>query len=93
MKKWKVIFLSIAIVVGIGGAFASNFSTCRICAYYDQYRQVNGTYVLVDGDEGEGYACIGGVSICTYYKPLPSSPYLPCQIGIYYPLYLTDKKK
>jgi hypothetical protein len=93
MKKWKVIFLSIAIVVGIGGAFASNFSRCGICGYYDQYRLYNGGYVLVLGEEGVTYACVGGAGTCTYYRPTLSSPYLPCKYGIFYELNATGTKK
>lgn len=91
MKKWKVIFISIAIVVGIGGAFASN-NTEGICAYYNQFRYTGGTYVDV-GEEGVDYACVGGVGVCTYYKPSPSSPYLPCHFGIYYTLDELNAKK
>jgi hypothetical protein len=91
MKKWKVIFLSIAIVVGIGGAFASNYNQRMICAYYNQYRYTGGAWVLL-GEQGVDYDCVDGVGICTYYKPYPSSPFLPCHIGIYYSLDLNAKK-
>ncbi|MFL5747465.1 MAG: hypothetical protein ACJ751_22515 [Niastella sp.] len=93
MKKWKVIFISIAIVVGIGGAFASNYGPCRICGYYDQYRFTNGSYVLIDGEQDVNYACVGGIGICTYYKPTLLSAYLPCHFGIYTPLDGLNAKK
>ena len=91
MKKWKVIFISVAIVVGIGGAFASNKKD-GICVYYNQYRYFMGTYVDV-GEEGVDYACVGGAGICTYYKPSPSSPWLPCHYGIFYNLDELNAKK
>jgi hypothetical protein len=91
MKKWKVIFISIAIVVGIGGAFASN-NREGICAYYNQFRYTGGAWVDV-GEEDVDYACVGGAGVCTYYKPSPSSPYLPCHFGIYTPLDELNAKK
>ncbi|AEV99402.1 hypothetical protein A4D02_26560 [Niastella koreensis] len=84
MKKWKVIFISIAIVVGIGGAYAS-YKQDGICSFYIQYRYTGGTYVPA-GEEGIDYACVGGIGICTYYQPSPSSGYLPCHFGFYTPL-------
>jgi hypothetical protein len=93
MKKWKVIFISIAIVMGIGGAFASDFKEGLICGYYEQYIYMNGTYVLA-GEQDVDYACVGGVGICTYYRPTLLSGYLPCHFGIYTPLTgLKAKKK
>ena len=94
MKKWKVIFISIAIVVGIGGAFASN-DLKSICYTYNQYRYTGGTWVDV-GEEGVDYACTGGIGVCTYYKPTLLSAYLPCHLGVYVPLNgdeLKTKKK
>ncbi len=93
MKKLKLFFISIAIVMGVGGAFASNLTNCATCYNAPQYRQWNGTYIDVDGEEGLDYACIGGAGICTYYKPSPSSPYLPCQIGIYVSLWELNSSK
>jgi hypothetical protein len=92
MKKWKLLFISIAVVVGIGGAFASNYDHGRFCGYYNQFRFTNGTFVDV-GEEDVNYACVAGIGICTYYKPTPSSPYLPCHIGLYYPLDELNAKK
>lgn len=91
MKKWKVLFISIAIVMGIGGAFASN-NRKLICEYYIQFRYTGGMWVQL-GEQGVDYDCVDGVGICTYYKPFPSSPYLPCHIGIYTPLDFITKKK
>ena len=81
MKKWKLFFVSIAIALGIGGAFATNKS--RICEYYEQYVLVNGVYVSA-GTYGIDYVCFNGPGICTFYKPTPSSPYYPCRTGEYY---------
>lgn len=85
MKKWKVIFISIAIVVGIGGAYAS-YKQDGICSFYIQYRYTGGMYVQIPGEQGLDWDCVGGVGVCTYYKTSPSSPYLPCHYGVYTPI-------
>jgi hypothetical protein len=82
MKKWKVIFISIAIAMGIGGAYAS-YKQDGICSYYVQYRYINGAMTQIDGEQGLDWDCIGGVGICTYYQPSPSSGYLPCHVGVF----------
>jgi hypothetical protein len=81
MKKIKLIMLSIAIAAGIGGAFAFT-GKCQSCQFYDQYYLNNGSYVPA-GTLGVTYICTSSSDICTYYKPYPSSPYLPCQTGSY----------
>jgi|GEM_PF-869122 len=91
MKKLKVLFISIAIVMGIGGAFAS-YKQKVICEYYNQYRYTGGAWVQVVGQQGLDWDCVDGVGICTYYKPYPSSPFLPCHVGIFYSLDLKAKK-
>jgi hypothetical protein len=91
MKKWKLILVSAAIAVGIGGAFASKAKECQLCSYYDQYRLWNGAYVYA-GEEGVDYACVSGGGVCTYYKPTLSSPYYPCQTGSFYQLLAKTKK-
>jgi hypothetical protein len=93
MKKWKLLFISIAIVMGIGGAFASNSSSkCAPCSYANQYILWNGTYVFA-GEEGVDYGCVGGAGVCTYYKPGLGSPYMPCQYGFYTPIWDELNKK
>ncbi|MBO9204687.1 MULTISPECIES: DUF6520 family protein [Niastella] len=91
MKKWKLILVSAAVAVGIGGAFASTKQS-QMCPYYTQYRIFMGGYVEA-GEDGVDYACVGGSGVCTYYRPSLSSPYLPCRTGAYYPLNLLNKKK
>lgn len=81
MKKLKFLILSAAIVMGIGGAWATK--PCSICEYYDQYRLVNGAYVYA-GTYGVTYICSGSTGICTYYRPTASSGYVPCQVGDYF---------
>jgi hypothetical protein len=39
------------------------------------------------GQLGVNYVCLDEGSICTYYKPLPTSNFVPCQWGTYFPLY------
>ena len=91
MKKWKVIFISIAIVVGIGGAYAS-YKQDGICSFYIQYHYTGGVYVPA-GEEDVDYACIGSAGVCTYYKPSISSPYLPCHFGTFTPITELNAKK
>jgi hypothetical protein len=83
MKKIKIILVSCAIFLAIGTSLASK---CVICDYYQQYRLFNGVYVPA-GTLGINYICVDEINTCTYYKPLPTSNYSPCQWGTYYPLY------
>lgn len=83
MKKLKLILVSSAIFIGVGSAWASR---CALCEYYQQYYLLNGTYQQA-GTLGVSYVCLDEFGTCTYYKPLPTSNYTPCQSGRYYPIY------
>jgi hypothetical protein len=83
MKKLKLILVSCAIFLAIGTAYASR---CALCEYYVQYYRYNGVYMQA-GQLGVNYVCLDEGSICTYYKPLPTSNFVPCQWGTYFPLY------
>ena len=81
MKKIKIILVSVAVATGIGGAFAT--PRCQACTFYDQYRYNNGSYEPA-GVFGVTYICTSAADVCTYYRPYPSSPFLPCKSGGYY---------
>lgn len=76
--KLKIILIGLAIVLAIGGAFATKTDYCE---GFPQYRKVGGAYVPA-GEWGYNYICwdLGGV--CTYYKPSPFvEVYYPCKTG------------
>jgi hypothetical protein len=83
MKKLKIVLVSIAILTAIGSAWANH---CAVCEYYTQYYLFNGTWQQA-GTMGVNYICLDQVGTCTYYKPLPTSNYVACTYGIYYPIY------
>ena len=82
MKKIKLLFISISILTGVGGAFATNMVKAP-CEFATQYRYVNGGYVLA-GEYGWDYYCVGTLGVCTWYKPWPTSDWTPCKTGNYY---------
>lgn len=91
MKKIKFAFMSIAVVGAITAAVATtNFKAP--CEYMSQYRLYNGTYVPA-GTVGLDYYCVGALDVCTWYKPWPSSDWIPCKGGSYYPIEYLNKKK
>jgi len=80
MKKIKWTFMTLAIVLGIGGAFATAPRLPQDCQAATQY-YYNGTYVLA-GKLGVNYICVTpSSSVCTYYKV--GSTYTPCMTGVY----------
>jgi hypothetical protein len=83
MKKLKIIFVSSAILLAAGSAWAGR---CALCEYYTQYRDLNGYYVQA-GTMGVNYICIDDANTCTYYRTFPTQPWQPCHEGTYYPLY------
>lgn len=91
MKNFKILFISIAIALGVGGAFATT-NIKAPCEYMTQYRLYNGSYVLA-GAYGEDYLCVGSpLTICTWYKPWPTSNWTPCQTGTYWPIPQLNQK-
>jgi Family of unknown function (DUF6520) len=79
MKKLKWTLMSAAVVLGIGGAFATrpHFD----CSNNTQYIFVEGGYSLA-GIEGVDYTCAEGSGTCTYYTP-DHLTYYECQVGTY----------
>jgi hypothetical protein len=83
MKKVKFILISVSIVGAITAAFASTRAKAP-CDYATQYRYHNGSYVLA-GEYAVDYYCVGTLGVCTWYKPWPSSDWVPCKSGTYLP--------
>ena len=80
MKKIKWTFMTLAIVLGIGGAFATAPRLPQDCQAATQY-YFNGNYVLA-GKMGVDYICLTpSAQVCTYYKV--GSTYTPCMNGSY----------
>ena len=73
-----------AIILGIGGAFATNRLKAP-CEYSTQYRLYNGSYVYA-GTYAVDYICVGSLDVCTWYKPWPTSDFTPCRSGTYVPV-------
>jgi len=79
MKKIKWTFMTLAIVLGIGGAFATRLH--QDCQAATQYWYNGGTYVLA-GRLGIDYICVTpSSSVCTYYKV--ATTYTACMWGTY----------
>lgn len=82
MRKLKIALISSAILLAIGGAFASR--PCQNCVYSDQYYYSGGVYYPA-GTYGYDYYCWDLPGTCTYYRPDPFNPnyYVPCRAGEY----------
>lgn len=87
MKKAKLVFIAIALVAGIGGAFATRPDPG--CEGAQQYYWNGIAYVPVPGEFGVGWYCLTDPSFtCTYYRPNPMHPiYNACRIGRYEPVF------
>ncbi|WP_368501896.1 DUF6520 family protein [Flavitalea sp. BT771] len=83
MNKAKLVIPAIAIVIGVFTAFAS--TTKQSCISEPQY-YLNGTMYSPAGVLGRDYICANGSGTCTYIGG--TSPYQPCQSGIYTPLHV-----
>lgn len=87
MKKFRLILMSLVIVLAVGGAVAS---TEPPCVYEQQYYR-SGFSFLPAGQMGVQYACILCPFACTYYRPEPvlqPDNYAPCREGVYLPIIL-----
>ena len=68
MKKFKIAICTLAIVLAVGGAFASNFKKpCDTSANY----YWNGVTYVDAGIFGVDYACNTNSATCTYWRPDP----------------------
>jgi hypothetical protein len=81
MKKIKLTIMSLAILLSIGGAFATNRH--QDCRYATQYI-FNGVNYTPAGTAGISYICMGSSGNCTYY--LVAGGYALCQPGAYTPI-------
>jgi hypothetical protein len=87
MKKMKVILLSAAILIAVGGAFASKRDPlCGACPQYFKF----GFNYYPAGEYGVDFICLTGLGTCTYYHNNPMFPnsFAPCRPGIYLPVIL-----
>jgi hypothetical protein len=88
MKKIKVAMISMAIILAVGGAFATRPKLD--CTDFQQYYRFGLNTYLEAGQFGDDYICLTSVGVCTYYKPFPDSHpnfYAPCRNGIYWPTF------
>lgn len=85
MKRFKLILVSLVIVLALGSAWATR--PCQTCNYSDQYYYAGNGYFSYAGELGYDYYCLQSSGVCTYYKPYPFTQpnlYLPCRSGVYY---------
>ncbi|AXY74370.1 hypothetical protein D3H65_10445 [Paraflavitalea soli] len=79
MRKIRIIMLSMAVVVAMGGAMAT--SSKAPCSSLPQFFK-NGNNFYPAGIEGFDYVCeFGHFSTCTYYYDSVSATYKPCKSG------------
>lgn len=87
MKKVKLVLIALALVAGIGGAFATQPDPG--CEGAQQYYWNGAGYVAITGTYGVTWYCEYDAGItCTYYRPNPMQPvYHACRLGIYQPIF------
>jgi hypothetical protein len=79
MKKFKFSLLSLAIIIGVCGAFATrpHFDCSNMTKYY----YAGGGYSEA-GEEGVNYICSQGSGTCTYYT-FNGLTFYACEAGTY----------
>ena len=85
MKKIKVAMISMAILLAVGGAFATQEDPA--CASAPQFYRIGFNTYLEAGELGTDYTCLTDIGVCTYYRPAPiTNPnfYVPCRNGFYW---------
>ncbi|MFL5745675.1 MAG: DUF6520 family protein [Niastella sp.] len=86
MNKIKVVFVALAMLAGVGGAFATY---CQQCENSVQYIW-NGNGYVEAGVYGVDWDCVvGSGGVCTFYKPDPvgqPNNYAPCHEGGWFQL-------
>lgn len=89
MKNIRILLMSIALLAGVGGAYAVS-NTYDPCEMEKQYYKVD-YYFYEAGQLGVNYYCIySPASICTYYKEDPflqPNTYTACKRGYFYTLF------
>jgi hypothetical protein len=86
MSKVKMVFVAIAILAAVGGAFATR--PCVQCEHSKQY-YYNGQGYIDAGQYGVNFDCWVTGGVCTYYRPDPIGQpnyYAPCHEGVFMPL-------
>ncbi|HEX9510730.1 MAG TPA: DUF6520 family protein [Puia sp.] len=84
MKKIKLIIMTLAILLSIGGAFATR--PHYDCTFSTQYYWTGSGYMPA-GQFGVNFACLQSANSCSYV--LVSGQYVQCRVGTYTPINLT----
>jgi hypothetical protein len=80
MKKLRLVFIALALIAGVGGAFAT--IPDPNCIWEIQFHKVNGAYTQIWGEFGAQWYCAQNeAETCSYYWDAVSHSYLPCRIG------------
>jgi len=80
MKKLRLVLFTLALLGGVGGAFATRPDPN--CIWEIQYRKVNGVFTQIWGEYGVTWYCEENeAETCSYYWHFPTQTYLPCRIG------------
>jgi hypothetical protein len=87
MKKIKLTLMSTAILLSIGGAFATKHHLD--CRYAQQYFYNGVGYMPISGELGTTYLCMDVPGGCTYYQV--AGGYAVCQAGGYVILQKSEK--
>lgn len=87
MNKIKMALIATAVLVAVGGAFATR--PCYQCEHSIQYVPSGSGYVEA-GQFGVDYDCVLGTgAVCSFYRPDPVGQpnyYAPCYLGSYFPV-------
>jgi hypothetical protein len=82
MKRVKLAIMAAAILLSIGGAFATKIH--QDCRYAQQYVYTGSGYMPITGELGTTYYCVDVPGTCTYN--LVAAGYAACQAGGYQPI-------
>jgi hypothetical protein len=83
MKKIKMTFMTLAVLLSVGGAIAGRPKPLQTGLYY-----YNGTQYLPAGTLGVNYVCESSPNVCTYTKS--GNNYTPYQtLSTYTPIRIT----
>jgi hypothetical protein len=88
MKKIKWAIMAVAILVSIGGAFATNH---RLDCSFSQQYYFNGVSYIPTGHISMDYVCLNSQNVCTYV--FTGGQFVACQIGQYTALNIKDRAK
>jgi hypothetical protein len=77
MKKVKFVLIALAIVLSIGGAFATR--PALDCRFYPQFYWTSGGFVPA-GQEGVDYICAQAGGVCSWVQS--GNGFVACQTGV-----------